>query len=719
MPFDEEPITTPIIGVESDELENYASDPDVVKECKKEILPLLSKARDNRNGKVRDDWERYRDVYNLRRTITFYDGRSKLFLGAIRDAVDTLTRVSKDSILADPYLMVESDVPRWSEVGVHFIKYLLEDQCKIRPKLSMFLRQLYQIGTSCFRFGWKTSVREVKYRERSEIVTGTEIKTRRTYDHYGPTLDVVDMQRIFVWPETATDYDGLNMVFEDNITTIKEIRQKVKQGWYDPIAAQKAIDAGEKSLAEDRESHSQSQKEGLTNQAIDKSEIDITEIWVKYKLPNDHSEGDDLPWVWITVSGDEILRVQENPWWFQTPPYLFGAIFREHDYFYGHGVIEASEMWQYMLNDLVNQTMDCGTYSLNPIAMMNPMEVDDPDMYQIEPGAKWLIDPGAIKFERPPAQMTQEGLGMVRFLMNIIQESSKATALVSGAPREGMGPAASTATGVSTLAASANAAIVDQVEELESQIFNPLVKMVEIAAHQFMDDDMVIRIEGQDATVMTDRIIEPQDLVLSTDIRWLASRRLREKLARGQQYLNMLNMALGIDPAVTKAQGFIIDLKHIIKKAAMAIGADEAEKIVKDITQSMPGVPVEMEYELVIAGRMVVASPFEPEEVHMAKIQALMSFPMPASSFAKLKLQDLIMSHYQEANNARQQQIAQMQQQQEAEGTTQGGDARGPVGGATPAPAMPFSPPVRPQEQPQLANEGAAAQGLFSQAMGA
>jgi hypothetical protein len=271
--------------------------------------------------------------------------------------------------------------------------------------------------------------------------------------------------------------------------------------------------------------------------------------------------------VWITLAGKEVLRVQENPWWFQFPPYLFGALFREHDYFYGHGLIEVGEMWQYMLNDLVNQTMDCGNFALNPIAMMNPMEIDDPDMYQIEPGAKWLIDPNAMKFERPPAQMTQEGLTMVRFLLGIIQENSKATALVQGTPREGLGPATGTATGVTQMGAAANAAIVDQVEDLEIQVFTPLAHMTEIAAHQFMDDAMTIRIEGPDAVILTERLIEPQDLVLSTDVRWMASRRLREKLARGQQYLNLLNMALGVDPNLTLQQGFVIDLKHIIKKA--------------------------------------------------------------------------------------------------------------------------------------------------------
>jgi hypothetical protein len=702
LPFNQPEITEPIAGVEPVELKNYADDPDVVKQLKDEILPLMKKARSNRQSKLAEDWDRYRDVYNLRRTITFYDGRSKLFLGALRKAVDTLTRVAKDSIMADPYVSVETDVARWRDVGTHFIKYLLENQASIRPKISMFLRQLYQIGTSCIKFGWQTRSRTVRYRKRNGDGTAG-IESRKMYDHYGPLVTVVDMQRVYVWPETAVDYEGLQMVFEDSVTTISDIRAKVKEGWYNPEIADKVIEIRQKSLEEDLRSRRQAVKEGVISTELEASELDITELWIKFKLPDEESDGVNMPWIWVTVAGDEILRVQENPWWFQLPPYLFGAIFREHDYFYGHGLIEAGEMWQYMLNDLVNQTMDCGTFSLNAIALMDPMAMDDPDMYQIEPGAKWLIDPKAVQFERPPAQMTQEGLTMVRFLLNIIQDNSDATAILQGTPREGMGRAVGTATGMSQMMASSTSAVVDQVEELESQVFTPLLRMTEIAAHQFMEDQMVIRLEGPDAVVMTERIIEPQDLALSTDIRWIASRRLREKLAKGQQYLNMLNMALGVDPQLTLQQGFLIDLKHIIKGAAAAIGADDADKIIKDVTQALPGVPAEFEYELAIAGRTVVASPLEPPESHMAKIQALMSFPVPETQFAQIKVQELIASHFAAMQQA---QMAAMQQNGAA--GVPGGAARGPVGGSA---------PIRPQEQPQMANEGAAASGLFGEAL--
>ncbi len=695
MPLDQEEIVEPIEGIDPVELTNYASDADVVQRLRNEILPTLKKARDNRRAKVDDDWIRYRDIYNMRRTLSFYDGRSKLFLGALRKAVDTLTRVAKDSILADPYVSVETDVTKWRDVGVHFIKYLLENQGQVRLKMSMFLRQLYQIGTSCIKFGWQTRARTVKYRARGE--DGVEIQTRKMYDHYGPTLDVVDMMHVYVWPETAVDYEGMQMVFEDSVTTISQLKAKARDGWYDDAVVKKVIEARSTALEADKRANSQPAKEGMQQVELDASELDITELWVRFKLPDNDDSDEDLSYVWVTIAGEEILRVQENPWWFQLPPYLFGAIFREHDYFYGHGLIEAGEMWQYMLNDLVNQTMDCGTYGLNPIAIMDPMLVDDPDMYQIEPMAKWLIDPNGVRFERPPGQMAAEGLTMVRFLMNVIQENSDATALMQGSPREGLGKATGTATGVSQLFAASNAAIVDQVEELEAQVVTPLLRMTESAAHQHMEEGMIIRLEGPDAVAMTQRLIEPQDLVLSTDIRWIASRRLREKLAKGQQYLNMLNIALGVDPQLTISQGFQIDLKYLIKGAAIAIGADDADKIVKDVTQSLPGVPPEMEYELAIAGRTVMASPLEPAELHMLKIQALMAMPVPETEFARVKVQELIASHFAA--------IQQAQAALAAEGGVPGGEARGPVGGGT---------PVRPQEQPQNPTEGDAMGGLMS-----
>ncbi len=701
-PYEQPEPLGPISGVPPVELKNYATNPSVVADIKKK-LQIAQKARDNRRSKVESDWTRYRDVYNLRRTLTFYEGRSKLFMGVLKDAVDTLTRIAKDSIMSDPYISVETDIDSWKDVAVTFFRNLLEDQAKIKGKVSMFLRQLYIIGTSCLKFSWKEVSRQVKYREMGEDGT-LEIKSRKQYECYGPSLDVVDMAHVYVWPETATDYTGLRMVWEDSVTTFDKLRTKAKQGWYSSEAVERVITDKNDTLEKTKKADSQSTKETGNAVELAEDEVDIVDMWMRYRLPGvDKAEDED--WVWVTYSGEEILRVQENPWWFQTPPYLFGALFREHDYFYGHGVVEGLEMWQYMTNDLVNQTMDAGNYSLNAITIMDPNAVDDPDMYQIEPMAKWLIAPDAVRFERPPAQMSMEGLNMVRFLINIMQEQSKATALVSGAPREGLGRAASTATGVSQLSAAANSAVIDQVEELEAQVFTPLLQMTETAAHQFMDEAIVIRQMGPDGALLTQRIIEPQDLKLCSDVRWIASLRLREKLSKSQQMLNLLNIAIGIPPELARSQGFRINYKDLLIDTAAGIGVDNSSKYVEDLTISLPGIPPELEEELTAAGRRVEAAPGETMEYHIAHIQAHMTLPMPNSALARMRKMEHIHSHQARLEELQQQQVLAAQQAQEAAGGVPGGASRGPVGGSS---------PVRPQEMPLGQSEGNAAQGLMS-----
>jgi hypothetical protein len=705
-PYEQPEPLGPVSGIEPVELKNFASNEKVCSDIRK-FITILNKARDNRYTKVERDWERYRDVYNMRRSLSFYDGRSKLFLGVLKDAVDTLVRIAKDSILSDPYISVETPLPgKFKDVAVDFYRSLLEDQAHIRSKVSMLLRQLYIVGTTCLKFGWEEVTRNVKYREKQEDGS-LEIKTKKQYECYGPTLNVVDMSHVYVWPETATDYLGLRMVWEDSITTFDKLRIKAKKGWYDEASVEIAISNRIATLEEKKKSLSQSSKETGHTTTLAEDELDIVELWVKYRLP-DAEKDEDEAWVWVTYCGEEILRVQANPWWFNVPPYLFGALFREHDYFYGHGIVEGLEMWQYMANDLVNQTMDSTTYSINGIAIFDPNLVDDPDLYQFEPMAKWLINPEAVKFERPPSQLSMEGLNMVRFLINIMQDQSKANAIVSGSPREGLGRAVGTATGVSTMAASGNAAVLDQVEELETQIFTPLLKMNEIASHQFMEDAMIIRKMGPDGALLTDAIIEPQDLVLSSDIRWVASIRMKEKLSKSQQMLNLLNIAVGIPPEIQRAQGFKINYKDLLIDTAAGIGAESATKYVTDLTVSLPGIPPELERELCDAGRQVEAPAGMPIEFYVARIQAHMSLPIPNSPLAKLRIMELIRSYQAQLEAAQQMQLMQMQQAQGGPGMmpgTPGGAARGPVGGGM---------PVRPQEMPNGSSEGEAGAGLMS-----
>src|SRR5690348_7221156 len=274
-PYDQPEPQGPVSGIAPVELKNFASNEKVAGDIRK-LLPIVNKARENRRSKIESDWERYRDVYNMRRSISFYDGRSKLFLGVLKDAVDTLTRIAKDSILSDPYLSVETPLDgHFKDVAVSFYKSLLEDQAKIRSKVSMLLRQLYIIGTTCLKFDWKEVTRKVKYREKNEAGE-LEIKSKDQYECYGPTLDVIDMSHVYVWPETATDYNALRMVWEDSVTTFDKLRVKAKKGWYSEAAVELAIAQRKTDLEDKKRANSQTSKETGYTDTLAEDELDIT-----------------------------------------------------------------------------------------------------------------------------------------------------------------------------------------------------------------------------------------------------------------------------------------------------------------------------------------------------------------------------------------------------------------------------------------------------------
>jgi len=667
-------------GIEPEALRNYASDPDVVDKLTKEILHNLRIARDNREAKIEQDWIRYRDIYNLRRVVAYYEGRSKLFIPAVRKAIDTLVRVAKDAIFSDPYLGIESDVPEYKEKAMDLMRWMLEDQAKIRDKMSAFLRQLYQLGTSCFKVSWRKSQRTIKYREYDPDIGRSTIKTKLEHDYYGPKISVVDMRHVYVWPETEVDYDGLRIVFEDSTIKISELEDKVADGLYDAVAVSTAIKRRSTGRETQLLSQSQANREGMGEVTkVPEDMIDITYGWGKFKLPGQ----DEAHWNQFVILNNniqDVIRVAENHWWFQKPNYLFGTLFQEHDYFYGHGITEMVEMWQYMVNDIANQTMDCGTFTLNPITTYDPGLIDDPDLLEIQPMAKWPIHPKAVNIIRPPVELAQQGINMLQFLMNVIQESSDATALVQGAPRVGLGRATGTATGVSQLFAASNAAIIDQVDSLEYQVLTPMAHYVEIMAHEFMDDDMIVRKVGPDGVVLTQRVIRPQDLMLSTDVRWIASNRLREKAAKIQQLINFFNIAAQIPPEFMAQQGFQLAYKEIIKDIYSGLGLPNVDRIVIDLMKSLPGIPPEFEESLIAAGKQVLASSFDVPENHQAHLQAHFAF-RPRSELERIRMQEHIASHYQAI------------QQAQARAQAMAGQPGAEQGGA------------RPQEQPQGAEE--------------
>jgi hypothetical protein len=148
--------------------------------------------------------------------------------------------------------------------------------------------------------------------------------------------------------------------------------------------------------------------------------------------------------------------------------------------------------------------------------------------------------------------------------------------------------------------------------------------------------------------VLTDRQISPQDLVLSADIRWIASSRVKERTTQAQQLINFLNILGGVDPNLLAADGTRVKFGKIIKLVA-SVGLDlpEVEDLVEDVTQTLPDTSPELEHALMAAGRTVVASPVSTPEIHRFHIESHFALlQMTPNELLRMKLQEHISSHF-------------------------------------------------------------------------
>src|SRR5688572_1184430 len=96
------PLANRIIGPEDSVMKNFVTDPKVMSQVSK-LIPMVQKTRSNRQ-EVEGRWDRYRDIYALRKGQTYYSGRSQLFLGALRKSVDSTVRVAKDHLFSGEYI---------------------------------------------------------------------------------------------------------------------------------------------------------------------------------------------------------------------------------------------------------------------------------------------------------------------------------------------------------------------------------------------------------------------------------------------------------------------------------------------------------------------------------------------------------------------------------------------------------------------------------------
>lgn len=671
---------------------NLARDPEVVERVQREVIGTIIQVRDNR-VRLEEKWQRFYRIWNGELDKNSYQGRSKIFLMAARATCETWqSAISRDFYPStDDWYSIDPIQDIGDELRADALKaafdYFFQRKQKLKSDSLPGFRQLVTYGTAPFKEIFEDKETDVIALKRSldqfgKVSMKKESKKYKTA--YGPRVLPIDLFNFYVWPETALDVQAAELAFQDYEVTVAHIKQMAKTpmgkdanlGFVYEVPDEVYLDIGQSNVHRDlyRFRRERLQRMGLSADPSDRwnklsvNRRNLTEMYWRKDLDGTGEK----EWLITLVNDFFVIRIQENPYWHKRKPFLVPRLIRVVNEFYGRGVMEVIDRVQYMMNDIVNQSMDSVQYELNPIVIIDPGAVAFPNSIRVHPGAKWLGDHTGIEFTKP-ASVASIGFATLNMLQGYIQDFSGANAAQQGQPAaRGRGRVQNTATGMTTILQQGSMGISQVIEDLEQQFGEPMLEMAYSLLEQFFDDKIMMRILGRRGAPLLQKEIDITDIIGDYEFRWQGSVALRNRQVMGQQMINFLNIARGFPPEVMQQ----LNWNWLIKKVwTEGLGLRNAEEMFNP-TGWMFSVDPALEYRLSEENRDIVVSPGDDHQAHLKQHytdRAMIEDPI------KLKKWDMHIQGHMEAiqkaiqEQQQQQMIQQMMQAQQAQPGGNGG----------------------------------------------
>lgn len=682
-----------------------------------EFAPRLVRVRDNRRP-LDEKWKRLDRIWAGKLDQQSYQGRHKAYLKAGRQLVESYLHNLRAAFfpLSEWFMTdaVENVIDEQRRRAMHDLqRYSLDNSMRFRQQFEPFARQFLKLGTSPVKHAFIDEEAVVRRLEARRSATG-ERETKIVFDtikkRYGPTFRVCDLYSWWIYPETVQEVEDAEIVFEDLAITDDHLKAWARR-WLDPDDEtlghyyERTHDVTTSSLDPEfkqarRERLAQSGMPDPLEGRVTKNQLKLTEAYytgvvpgAEYEDPEsgDVMEGGVCTWL-VTLMNDKWpVRLQQNPFWYNTVPYHAPRLWRDVDEFYGHSLLESADTLQYILNDIVNHTLDGFSISNNPIAIIDPNAHPRMNSLKVLPLAKWMVRPDAVRFDRPP-DMTGSGIGMASFIQGMLHDYSGANAAFQGQPAaRGRGRAQNSASGMGILMQQPQAVMATILDKLDMELGAPVLQRNAEYFEQFLTDPVTLRILGAEGVPLIERPIAAEDVVGRYAFRWLGAQGLREKTMLSAQMERLLPLLVNIQSLPQFQQsGTTIDFAYILRRLwSDGLGLHGADHAIKT-SEQVASIDPRMEHLLLEADREIVVHPGDDDLAHLQihDREGLAKFTGEPEKFARLQ------THQREhmAQMQAKQQAAMMQAMQIQAMQQMGG---GGPGGAGPTPQA-----ARPQSMP-------------------
>lgn len=626
---------------EKKEAPNFAEDAEFAEKFSTNLLFQWNNLRAERS--VRENaWQDHYDMWSVGgqdpNQMRNYRGTADLKLPQMRKEVETMTRRIVKSMFSEDYLMANSDRFEDEELAItntQVVRHFFDKKMHMQAKATPWIKQAVLYGTSPLRTVWKKEANDLIYKkrffktdERGVLVPDFKLVKENITLYDAPRAYTCDMFNTWVYPSTAIDPQELQTVFYRTKVSFEFLKEKEKKGVYIPVDFLQ--DEGKDKDDQFSETQVRLAAMGDSAELIAVTDgqkmFDLLEVWGTAEMPN----GKIIPYVCEIINEKHCIRIQQNPFWHQTHPFDFARyLLAPGPEFYGRGLPEASVPIQHMLNDVLNQSMDSATLSLNSITIVNPAYAPNAESFEIEPRAVWWADPNGVKQMTFP-DLSDVGIKNAGTLRGIITEMSDNQPQL---PDPIAGKARST--GQAQLAINEwQTDLYSFVNQIIIEALQPLAKKTHSLIQQNLPDDAIIRITGKYADQWVNKVVTPSDIAGNYDFTWKGAIQNENQSVKTQQMLNFLK----IYPMIPKEAGVNINWENlIIKLLRDGFGIRDVETVV-NTSRFNASVPPSLENRLLDQGATVRVSKEDDDDLHIQEHtygQQLQKDPYYRSMYAK------------------------------------------------------------------------------------
>lgn len=570
---------------------NFADDEDSKAFFTNEVLAIVKFITTNRVA-LSEKWaENRRMDYMVFDENQNYRGRSNAYIPAWAKVNKTLiSQMSSGLFPTDEYLdcsAMNGATDEEAAMMKAYAQYEFGEVAKLPYVIKPFLREMNNAGTAVLKYGWNQQRQGSLKRSKLDVIEPDN--EHPTYNE-GLYVSARSIHNVFVYPVEAEHPRELQLIAEvvqiPNSFVLKMGRLKRWKNTEFAINNRAEMNAilekarliGEKDNLSPDTLGPVTQTLGMTH---------VCEIYTYMRLPKraylPGEDTDELLPVQIFCVGSVPLSIRRNPFFHQCMPYLFGRDNVHAGSFYGIGTASMVKSLQQLVNDFSNQANDASNYALNPIIKLNPtFIVGTPP--RLRPGVVWKmtdIDQG-VKFDRPPPELITAGQSVMSYWQGAVADFGGAPPVLQG--KSGSG-GAKTATGSQILQRNALQPLQDTIEDLEGDVFVPLMKRLQSLARQFQKRDVGLLVSGSSKTV------SPDIFDREYAFRWLASSQMVNQQMRAQQVLTLIQAAAPMIPYLMQL-GYKFDPVPLFKKAYYdGMGFREFDKIFQRGMPPQVGLP--------------------------------------------------------------------------------------------------------------------------------